>query len=181
MNNYISLLRGINVSGKKKIKMAELKEHYESLGFEEVQTYIQSGNVVFKSNESDFDNLAHSIHEKIKEVYDFEVPISIRKATDIEKIIKTNPFLEKAEDTKMLYIGFMSAIPNAESVAKTKEITFKDDKFEVIGNTLFLYLPSGAGKTKFTNNFFEKKFKVSITTRNWRTTLKLGEMCALLD
>lgn len=177
MKTYISLLRGINVSGKKKIKMAELKEHYESLGFEDVKTYIQSGNVVFKSKESDVDVLADSIHNKIKEVYSFEVPITIRKGSDIEKIIKTNPFLEKAEDTKMLYVGFMNTIPDPKLVAKTKEITFKDDKFEVIGETLFLYLPGGAGRTKFTNNFFEKKFKVSITTRNWRTTLKVGEMC----
>ncbi len=177
MKAYISLLRGINVGGHKKIKMADLKSLYESLGFEDVNTYIQSGNVVFQSKETDFDILANSIHNKIKDKYGFEVPITIRQSQDIENIIKTNPFLAKAEDIKMLYVGFMNEIPNPELVASTKEIAFKDDKFEVIGKTLFLYVPSGAGKTKFTNSFFERKFKVSITTRNWRTTLKLAEMC----
>ncbi len=107
MHNYISLLRGINVSGKKKIKMADLKSLYESMGFEDVKTYIQSGNVVFKSKETDFDVLVDSIYNKIKDKYGFEVPITIRQSHDIENIIKTNPFLAKAEDIKMLYVGFM--------------------------------------------------------------------------
>ena len=110
MHTYISILRGINVSGQKKIIMTDLLKLYEDLGFIDVKTYIQSGNVVFNSTKKVSNALlVKQIESKINEIYGFQVPVIIRTADDLEKIIASNPF--KAESTENLYVTFLSNLP----------------------------------------------------------------------
>lgn len=177
---FISILRGINVSGQKKILMSDLKGLYENLGFKDVATYIQSGNVIFKSNEKLPDTgFAKKIEEAIEKKYDFKVPVVIRSEEEMKKTISSNPFLkEKNNDSKRLYVTLLSEIPAKENVESIENIDFSPDKFIIIGKEIYLCVPNGYGETKISNNFFEKKLKVKATTRNWNTVNKLSDMAS---
>lgn len=180
MQAFISILRGINVSGQKKILMADLKALYESLHFKEVATYIQSGNVVFKSDSKLSDTqLAQKIEKSIRAKYNFEVPVIIRSIEEWEKAISQNPFTkEKNIDLKKLHITFLSEVPASENVESIKSTDFLPDKFIIKEKEIFLHIPESYGETKLSNNFFEKKLKVNATTRNWNTVNKLFEMAS---
>ncbi len=178
MQTFISILRGINVSGQRKIRMADLKELYESLGFSDVKTYIQSGNVIFKSvsNISGI-QLAKKIEKAISERYLFDVPVMIRTGKELEKIILDNPFVkEKNMDVKKLHVTFLSETPDKEEIEQIKDTNFSPDQFIIKGKEIYLHIPGSYAETKLSNKFFENKLKVSATTRNWNTVNKLLEM-----
>jgi uncharacterized protein (DUF1697 family) len=178
MQTFISILRGINVSGQKKILMAELKAIYESLKLKDIITYIQSGNVIFKSEKSLSDlEFAAKIEKAIYKKYGFEVPVIIRNKDEIQKIISINPFLkEKNMEEKRLYVTFLSEIPAKKNIESIKSFDFSPDQFLIIGKEVYLCVSNGYGETKLSNNFFEKKLKVNATTRNWNTVRKLLEL-----
>ncbi|MEH0154839.1 DUF1697 domain-containing protein [Limibacter armeniacum] len=177
MKNYISILRGINVSGQKKIKMADLKKHIENLGYEQVSTYIQSGNILFESEVTDISLLETSIADMIKKEYEFEVPVLVLEKETLQNVVADNPFLSDPNiDIDKLHVTFLAKKPVPEKVAALKELDFGDDQFQVVGKCVYLYCPNGYGRTKLTNNFFENKLKVIATTRNWKTVNNLLEM-----
>ena len=172
METYISLLRGINVAGQKKILMADLKVLYEDLGFENVKTYIQSGNVVFnfkKTNKEDLENL---IFDKIKDHYGFEVPNLILEGEEIENALESNPY----KDVEKPYFTFLSENPQQENIDEMSKHSFENEFYELKGKVIYSHYPNGAGRSKMTLNFFEKKLKVNGTARNLNTTKKLLEM-----
>lgn len=176
MQKYISLLRGINVSGQKKIKMADLKIHFESIGFSNIKTYIQSGNIIFCSNINNTSKIKESIEKKILDVYNFSVPVMVLTKSKIEKTIIDNPFNTNKIDLSKLAITFLDAIPKNKSIENIEKFQDKNEEFIISDNVIYFYCPIGFGKTKLTNNFFEKKLKVTATSRNWKTTNKLLEM-----
>lgn len=179
MTHYISLLRGINVSGQKKIKMAELKGHYESIGFTDVQTYIQSGNVLFKSSLNDETAIAKKILSKIKKEYGFDVPILITTEKILKKVIRKNPFLKNpAIDISKLHVTFMAKLADKTLTNTVKSHEDPNDDFIIDKQSIYVHCPNGYGRTKLTNNFFERKLKVPCTTRNWKTVNRLYDMCS---
>ncbi|HTM66092.1 MAG TPA: DUF1697 domain-containing protein [Flavipsychrobacter sp.] len=174
MQTYISILRGINVSGQKKINMQELKAMYESYGFGNVATYIQSGNVVFQSEKEEEKLLAKKIEDAIKATFGFDVPVLVLTLKDIMATIKHNPFLkEKDIQTDKLHVTFLQDKPEAANIKKTEELDFSPDRFVISGKDVYVYCPNGYGNTKINNNFFESKLKVKATTRNWKTVNEL--------
>ena len=174
MKTYISILRGINVSGQKKIIMTDLKHLYENLGFLDVETYIQSGNVIFNSTLKSTENkLAKLIEEKILEIFGFNVSVIIRTLNDLKKIIELNPF--KNNEIESLYVTFLSNAPNTINLEKLQELQFFPDQFAIIDKEVYLTV-SSYGNTKLSNQFFESKLKVTATTRNIKTINKLIEM-----
>lgn len=180
MHAYISILRGINVSGQKKILMTDLKALYESLGFKDVLTYIQSGNVIFKADsKKENTELAGAIEKAIFERYDFDVPVIVRTVEEIKQVIDTNPFVvDKAIDKEKLHVTFLSENPSHANLENTKTFHYPPDKFSIISKEVFLHCPINYGETKLSNKFFESKLKVSATTRNWKTVNKLYEMAS---
>jgi len=171
MHTYISILRGINVSGQKKIIMTDLVKLYEDLGFTDVKTYIQSGNVVFNSTKKVSNSLlVKQIETKIKEIYGFQVPVIIRTVEELSKIIASNPF--KNETSENLYVTFLSNLPNSNHLDNLIELNYLPDEFIVIEKEIYLNV-SSYGTTKLSNSFFENKLKVTATTRNWNTVNKL--------
>lgn len=171
MKTYISILRGINVSGQKLIKMDALKKAYEDLGFKNVHTYIQSGNVIFQTEEKE---LEQKISGQIQKQFGFEVPVIILTIDDLKQIIGNSPY--KEDDTKEichLYVTILSPVsvnPDTEP-ARLKQLP--GEEFIVTENAVYLYCPNGYGKTKLTNTFWESLLKVKATTRNWKTTNEL--------
>lgn len=169
---FLSILRGINVSGQKKILMSDLKQLYEELDLKKVQTFIQSGNVVFKSKSST--SVAKKIEQKIKQKYEFDVPVIIRTVDEMETTIANNPFLKtKNIELEKLHITYLSGTPVPNSIEKIKEYNFEPDEFQIIGKEIYVYCPNGYGRTKLTNTFFEKKLNITATTRNWKTSNEL--------
>ena len=178
MKTYIALLRGINVSGQKKIKMVELKESLEALSFSDVVTYIQSGNIVFKADEKSTSKLESKIHEKILNDFGFEVPILVKTPKELKDALNNNPFKKKDDkyDPKLFYVVFLKDNPTAENITKLKTYNYSPEEYILDDKIIYYYAANGARNAKMSNNFFENKLKVQATSRNWRTTHKLVEL-----
>ena len=177
MITYISILRGINVSGHRMIKMDALRLLFSELGFQHIQTYIQSGNVVFQDTEIIPLELEIKIKEAIAEKFGFDVPVIIIKLNELSEIIADNPFLkDAAKDINHLHATFLAREPAQECLDKIKEVTNQTDEFHIIGKAIYLYCPNGYGNSKLTNTFFENKLKVTATTRNWKTINELSNI-----
>jgi uncharacterized protein (DUF1697 family) len=177
MQTYIALLRGINVSGQKQIKMADLKALFVDTGGLEVQTYIQSGNVVFRHTSTDPGELGKAIEQQIRGKYAFEVPVLIRTDQQMQLVLDMNPFLkEGGVDKEQLYVTFLEKEPLVALTEKIQSLQFEPDQFVGAGTEVYVYCPGGYGRTKINNTFFENKLKVKATTRNLRTLSKLIQM-----
>lgn len=173
---YISLLRGINVGGQKSIKMAELKSLYEALDYQNVHTYVQSGNVVFESN-ANSSELKRQIRDGIVQKFGFPVDILVRTLDDWRKLITANPYARDAtKDIKFLHITLLTVIPDADLVNRLAAPQAEGEAYAIHGDVVYLYCPNGYGRTKLTNNYWEKALKVSATTRNWNTVNHLLEL-----
>lgn len=173
---YIALLRGINVGGKRKVKMADLQAMCTKIGLQEVQTYIQSGNVIFENAEEDTSVLEKALQEQIMATFGFEVPVMVMTQAYLQEVADNNPFLKLKEDldTKLLHVTFLAEKPAEDLIQVLREKDYGTDEFEVIKNRVYLYFPNGYGRTKLTNTVFEKKLQVAATTRNWKTVGKLN-------
>ncbi|MBL7996941.1 DUF1697 domain-containing protein [bacterium] len=178
MTTYISILRGINVSGQKKILMADLKALYETLKFTDVATYIQSGNVVFRADKKAANaELAGKIEQAISKKYKFDVPVIVRTADEMKKAVASNPFVkDKKIDVEKLHVTFLSETAEQLNLESIKKIEFPPDQFVIIGQEIFLHCPKSYGETKLSNKFFESKLKVTATTRNWKTVNTLVDI-----
>ena len=177
MQKYIALLRGINVSGQKKIPMAELRHSLEKIGFEDVVTYIQSGNVVFSFDNSNKEILENKVQSVILESFGFQVPILIKTREDIERILKDNPFTNiKIDESKQLYFVLLKNQPEEELKIKFESEIYTNEDFYITADCVYLNCKSGYGKAKLNNNLVEQKLKVGATTRNYKTMLKLLEL-----
>jgi uncharacterized protein (DUF1697 family) len=178
MTIYISMIRGINVGGKS-VKMADLRDVYLSLDLENVKTYIQSGNVVFKSENEDPKTLSKKIQQKILDTIGYDIKVVIRTIDELKNIIKSYPF--EIEEEKQVYITFLSDTPDLSQDLNLKNWIKESEKFIISSSEIYLYLPHGYGRTKLNNNFFEKKLKLDATTRNWKTVNKLCQIAESIN
>jgi len=177
MDRRIAILRGINVGGKRKILMADLKSMFEKMKFSNVRTYIQSGNVIFDlTKEIGNSELANKIEKGIKKEFGFDVPIIVRTPKEIETSINQNPFYKDKTNIIHLHLTFLNKKPAAENQEKAESHNYDPDNFKIIEKDVFIYCKEKYHQSKLTNNFFEKKLKVNATTRNWKTVLKLQEL-----
>ena len=177
MQTFIALLRGINVSGKNLIKMAPLAEVLTGAGLMNVRTYIQSGNIVFESEASDDADTGLIIAENIRKEFGFIVPVRVLKQSELKRIRDDNPFIRlHGLPGDKLHLTLLSGIPDHALVQKIAETEYLPDEYIISGNAIYLNCPDGYGRTKLTNTFFENKLKVTATTRNWATIVKLCSM-----
>lgn len=177
MNTYISLLRGINVGGHAKIKMKGLAELYESLGFKNVRTYVQSGNVVFESNGNNINQIIKKIETGIQKKFDLSVKVTIRTQEEIKRIIKNNPFLKrKTIEIERLHVIFLSEKPDPALIKNLKVNKKESEEFIICGSEIYLYFPEGMGTAKLQPGILEKKLNVAATARNWNTVNALAVM-----
>jgi len=186
MSIYISLLRGINVSGQKKVNMKELKSLYESLNLEQVTTYIQSGNVVFKSAEHNEAELSTIIEKAISNYFGFEVSVLVLPEALLNNALSQLPFenISVAEQGSQIIFSFLSGVIKTDNIALLNTYLTTGEKLASLVNSkelvsagvIYLYCPSGYGKTKLSNKFLEKKLEVTATSRNLKTVVKLCEL-----
>lgn len=172
METYISLLRGLNVGKTKRIKMEALCKLYESLNFNSIKIYLQTGNIIFQSQHTPPLNLATKIENKIKEVFGFNISILVKTPAELHQIIQHNPFNKEIPNKVYITFLFEKFVPEmiTNEIDKVKDIS---EKYYICGKEIYLYCPNGYGITKLSNNFFEKKLNLNATTRNLHTVSNL--------
>tara|TARA_R110002096_G_scaffold257381_1_gene450888 strand:+ start:233781 stop:234326 length:546 start_codon:yes stop_codon:yes gene_type:complete len=178
MTRYISILRGINVSGHKKIKMADLKALYEKQGFKNVVTYIQSGNVIFEAPSNDLHNIKLQIEVAIEKKYSFHVDVQLRSESELNETCSKLPFenINLEQDGSKVLVTFLSGQPDAKAFDQLSKYAAPSEKLMLGDRVLYLHCPDGYGKTKLSNVLIEKKLNQISTTRNLRTVVKLCEL-----
>lgn len=170
---YVVLLRGINVGGRNKLSMADLRRLCASIGCTDVATYIQSGNVVLDSALT-ADDLCHQVQAAITDAVGFTPTVVLRRPADLDRVLQTHPFSDADEDK--VHVGFMSSQPSKEAVAGLADVDHPPEEFAVRGAEIYLHLPNGMGRSKLATVPFEKRLGVAVTMRNWRTVAKLHAM-----
>lgn len=176
MPTYLALLRGVNVSGQKKLPMARLRGMLAALGFSDVTTYIQSGNVVFGSETVATGDLRRSIETAISGEFGLEVPVVIRASSELAAAIAANPYIAADADPARLAIAFLAEPPTPERAVGLDASAHLPDECTLVGEEVHLHCPSGFGRTRLTNAFVERQLGVTATTRNWRTVNRLLEL-----
>lgn len=181
MTTYISMLRGINVSGQRLIKMDALRKMYEYLGLQNITTYLQSGNVVFTGDDIDVDELEQRISRQIEKDFRFEVPVIVLTMSMLKQVIDNNPLQNNQNiDTAFLYVTFLNSLPHHSDHKLIEAKKQNGEEISLSDNAVYLYCPNGYGRTKLTNNFLESRLKVGATTRNWKTTTELFKIAQII-
>jgi uncharacterized protein (DUF1697 family) len=178
MGKKVAILRGINVGGKRKILMADLKDLFREAGFTNSSTYIQSGNILFNAaDDLSETDISKKISDALLDKYGFDVPVIVRSANELEAAIKNNPFYTgKQDELNHLHLTFLNKAPELEQIKKAELVNSGEDKFVVVKRDIYVFCQGKYHQSKLSNNFFENKLKVTATTRNWKTVLKLCEL-----
>jgi uncharacterized protein (DUF1697 family) len=171
---YIALLRGINVGGNTMIKMDDLKAEFRTLGFENVTSYINSGNIAFDVAKSDESKLVQKLETAIEERFGRAVAVMVREQQEIARIIESNPFAGSFESHKEMHVLFLKEDLPTEKAGQLTSSALPGERYEVRGREIYAHLPQGVANSLLTKGFFEKKPRVSATARNWRTVQKLA-------
>lgn len=172
MTTYLALLRGINVSGQKKIPMVALREILVTSGFQQVKTYIQSGNVIFRASERN--GLEQSIQEIIQEHFGWNVEVLVRTLDELQEVLNGCPFPK--ETMEKSYFTLLKNTPTMESLKGIEGVSVLGEEFVLGTECIYFYSTHGYGNAKLNNNWFEKKLKVTATSRNFKTISKLVEL-----
>jgi uncharacterized protein (DUF1697 family) len=180
MKTLIASLRGINVVGKNALSMKDLTADLSSLGLRDVRTYIQSGNVVFRSATKDTAALAKKISVEIKRRRAIEPYVIVLSVSQLEKIIAANPFPDAETEPSTLHVNFISAKPSNPNLARLEEVRTKTERFALQREAFYLHAPDGIGRSKLAARI-EKVLGVPVTSRNWRTVCKIAAMAKEID
>jgi uncharacterized protein (DUF1697 family) len=172
---YVTFLRGINVGGKNMIKMELLREMFSSLGFENVKSYINSGNIIFETAETDDKALSNKIADAITKTFSFNINVMTRKMSEVENLVKNNPFAGQFENDKDLHVFFLDEKLSDEKRDLLLAQANENEMFAFQPRTIFCLLRISILDSVVGKGFIDKKLKVSATARNWRTVNKLLE------
>jgi len=174
------MLRGVNVGGHSRLKMAALKQAYVAIGLGDVQPLLQSGNVVFTSRSADRAGLAKRIQQEIERRFELQIEVLIRTLAEIRMLVERGPASARADPSKLL-VMFLSSVPDARAQAALLKEHKGPEMIELRGPEIYLYYPNGVGRSKLTNAFLENKLDVAGTARNWNTLKKIVEVAAALE
>ena len=172
---YVALLRGVNVGGKNKLPMADLRDIFTAAGWAAVQTYIQSGNVVFKASPDLAERAPEIVARAIRERLGYETAVVVRSSEELRQVAASNPF-DTSGDPRFLQVAFLEDAPSAETVSRLDPERSPPDAFAVRGRNVYLHYPNGVARSKLTNEYLAAQLRTASTMRNWRTVLTLREM-----
>lgn len=176
---HVALLRGINVGGKNMLPMKDLAAMFTAAGATDVQTYIQSGNVVFRAGAASAKRMPALVTAAIAAKFGYQIPVVTRTAAEFVAVLAANPFLKRAADPRALHVAFLADTPTAAQAAALDPKRSVPDEFALRGRDLYLYLPNGAGRTKLTNAYLDRTLGTISTGRNWNTVQKLAALLCL--
>jgi uncharacterized protein (DUF1697 family) len=174
---YVALLRAVNVGGRNRVPMKQLREALAAEGLEDVATVLQSGNVLFRSGRSEA-AVAKLVGATISKELRLDIGVVVRSGRELATIAKANPFLKKGEDPdpKSLHVVFLEKAPAKAAGAALDPDRSPPDAFAIRGRDVYLSYPGGSGRSKLTLPYFERVLGVHGTARNWRTVLRLAEL-----
>jgi uncharacterized protein (DUF1697 family) len=177
MTRCVSLFRGINVGGHQAVPMNGLKELHEALGLKDVVTYIQSGNVVFSSDDADLAQLPRQIEDGFAQKFGFRVKVMVRTSAELQDIIDNNPFQDQTmKEPKRMLVLFLATHPESTAMEDLQKAYVGPEELCLIGQELYTYYPNGIGRSKLSLTLIEKKLKTIGTGRNWNTILQLQKL-----
>jgi uncharacterized protein (DUF1697 family) len=181
MAQFVLLLRGVNVGGKALVPMARLREVLTDAGYDDVETYVQSGNVVAGSTARNADTVARAVERVLAEEFGREIAVVVRTAAAFRKVLDANPFADRLADGApgtAVHVAFLRAKPSASGLAKVDAERFAPEEFRAVGKEVYLYLPNGIGRSKLAVELSERRLESAATVRNWNTVTKLAAMLA---
>ena len=172
---YVALLRGINVGGKNRLPMADLRDIFTAAGCAAVRTYIQSGNAVFKATDDLAEAVPELVAQAILQRFGYETTVVVRSGEEMRQVASSNPF-DTSGDPRFLHVAFLRDTPGAEAVSSLDPERSPPDEFAVRGRDVYLRYPNGVARSKLTNEYLASRLQTVSTMRNWRTVLRLLEM-----
>lgn len=172
----VALLRGINLAGHNTLPMAALRDLFIDIGCHEVETYIQSGNVVFRAEPALVEQLPSLIREAIGRNFGYDTPVVLRSGMELDRIVASNPYVKPGVDEKQLHVGFLADRPTAARLRELEPDWSPPDEFTVKEREIYLRLENGMARTKLNNAYFDSRLATTVTMRNWRTTGKLLQL-----
>lgn len=182
MNVVVSMLRGVNLGPHKRIKMDALRELYTSLGLQEPQTYVQSGNILFKTRSRNLTVLAKKIESAIEESFGFRSDVILRSCAELKAVIAKNPFAaRKGIEPNKLLVTFLASDPGEEARARIRQVKAEPEELWIDGRELYIYFPNGMARPKLSIPLIERMLKTSGTGRNWNTVAKLLELAEAME
>jgi len=174
---YIALLRGINIGPHKRVKMDKLRASCEALGFDKVQTFIQSGNIMFQAAKLASTAISKKLEDRILKDFGFPVDVISRTREEMGKIIQNNPWVkERGIDPARLHVAFLSDVPTAEAVKKLESLTIEPDKVHAAGREIYFYFPNGVSGSSLWKHPLDRVLSIPVTMRNWNTVNALYQM-----
>jgi uncharacterized protein (DUF1697 family) len=178
----ISMLRGVNVGGHNKIEMEALRALYESLKLRDAQTYVQSGNVIFRTDERDMSRLTNRIEDGIERKFGFRPDVILRTAAEMRDVVARNPFAKRRgiEPGKLL-VSFLASDPGEEGREKIRQMKCDPEEMWIEGREIYIYFPNGAGRSKLPWARLDKVLKTPVTGRNWNSVTKMMEMTEKME
>ncbi len=176
MDVWVALMRGVNVGGRNLIGMEHLAGIFRDCGCRDVKTYIQSGNVLFRSSPAVAPRIAEKVTEAIASRSGLTVPVLLRTPSDLDRIARRNPYVATGIDPKFLHVAFLMRPASKAAIASLDPDRSPPDEFVVRGGEIYLRCPNGIGKSKLTTQYFDSKLGTASTVRNWNTVLKLGDL-----
>ncbi len=176
MPTYVALLRAVNLGSHNKVAMPKLRAAVEALGYRDVSTYIQSGNLILTADDKAA-AVEQTVRDAIADAFGLDVVALVRSRDQLKKIVDANPFVDKARELNHLHAVFLATKPEAKAVDSLTSADWGGDEVHVRGTEAYLHLPNGYGRAKLNNMVVEKSLGVPATARNWRTTTKLLELC----
>jgi uncharacterized protein (DUF1697 family) len=172
---FVALLRGVNLGSRNKVAMGDLRALFDELGYEDAQTYLQSGNVVFGGRGSAA-SIGKDLEGALERELGLAVRIVLRTKTQLRRAVTSNPFVGRQSDPKKLLVSFLAEAPSRAAVRALDPHAHPPDEFHVAGREVYLHCPNGYGRTKIGNAYFERRLGVVGTNRNWRTVTALAEL-----
>jgi len=180
VNTWIALLRGINVGGRNRLPMQSLSQIIESAGCEQVTTYIQSGNVVFKANVDSADKFGEEIGRAIEKEHGFCPAVRLITADDLRAAVASNPYPHAVSEPKSLHLSFLEHTPQKERISDVERLLTKTESLTVVGSLLYIHAPGGIARSRVANGI-DRALQVKTTARNWRTVMKLEELVSTIE
>lgn len=172
---YVALLRGINLGAHNKVSMADLRALFASLGADDVETYVQSGNIIFTSRDRP-PELTEAIEARIRRDLGLNVTVLLRTNAELAKVLAGNPFSRGGREPTKLHVTFLAEKPDRAHTRTLDPKRSEPDEFRVVGQEIYLHCPNGYGRSKLSNAYFEQQLGVAATTRNWKTVTTLAEL-----
>jgi uncharacterized protein (DUF1697 family) len=173
---HVALLRGVNVGGKNSVPMKRLVALCFDAGCRDVQTYIQSGNIVFRATDAIAHRIPSLIGKELLSRLGLRIPVVMRTSAELGAVARSNPFLEAGVDAERVHVAFLADRPSTAQMASLDPDRSPPDAFAVRGREIYLHCPNGLARTKLTNGYFDSRLGTTSTVRNWHTVLKLLEL-----